>query len=205
MRETRTDGKVTRLGYVHEALFSANIAYVTVFAVFMAAPGVLVPLGHMEVTINRFFHIRQTDLVRGYWEVAVPSLIVTLIIWILLRISSRARFTRQLLRSAAGVGVILFPAMFWFYSRPYGWRLIGTVAETSVAVGCIVLYLRGKAKRFGSLAGALLLAAHYVFWLAIFGNLRDFPPHPGTITPLLGFPSALAWATFHNRSPRGYS
>lgn len=122
MEVHRTPTSVSR--FLLEVFFSIHIGYAGVSMVFCAIPSASIPFAHLEVYLNHLLHIRQTDYIRGYFEFWIPSLISALCIWSLFRLSRRLSFTKEILRSAAGVAILLCPSAIWTcaYERN-GWSL----------------------------------------------------------------------------------
>lgn len=188
----------TILRYLHEALLSLNVASILVFASFLFAPAVLVPLAHMEVIINSLLHIRQTDFIRGYFELFIPAVVLAALIWAFLRVSSGTRAALGVLKVAGGVFLFFSPAIFWFFRAPRGRSLKMSMLELSLGTVFLVFYLRNK-RRVCSAAVLVLLTIHYSFWFWLFGNPIDWSPSPGTVIPILALPSAIVWITFRDR------
>jgi hypothetical protein len=196
-----------RLRYLHEILFSLSIAFLGVSLLFLAAPGLRIPFTHLEVTINLFLHIRQTDLIRGYFEYSISSAILALCIGIILQLSSGTRLTKEILRSVSGVMLLLAPPAFWFchyqvVGWPFGWPYRWTPVELTVVVVCAVLYLGGKWP-FPAWISISLLLGHYAFWYWIPSTNPGLADYSGPIAPILGFCSALAWGVYVARLREG--
>jgi hypothetical protein len=198
---------LTILRYFHEALFSLSISFLAVSLIFLFAPNLSIPFVHLEVSINRLLHIRQTDLIRGYLEYSISSAILAFCIGMLLRIFSRTRVTKEILRSASGIALLLAPPAFWFchyqvVGWPFGWPYRWAPVELAVAVFCLTLYLLGKWPN-PAWIGILLLAAHYNFWYWIPSSNPARADYAGPIAPILGFCSAMAWGLYVARLQQG--
>lgn len=142
-------------------------------------------------SLNSALGIRQTDLVRGYFEYLIPTLLIALVFWVLVRLSSPAQ---AILRSVGGVVVLFIPPLFWFYGHPSGWPYPATWLETAIAVlGCI-LFLIGKFS-FPRYLALVLIAGHFAFWYWIYGS-PYLANYVGPIGPMLGFLATLSWALY---------
>jgi hypothetical protein len=155
-------------------------------------------------SLHGFFGIRQTDLIRGYFEYLVSSLLVALGIDILLRISANSRVTKEILRSVSGLLLVSAPFFFWFYyyeivGWPFGWPYRLAPFEFVLAVSCFIIYLLGKWPIPGWIS-ILLLAAHYSFWYFIPSSNPARADYAGPIAPILGFCSAWVWGIYVGRS-----
>ena len=130
---------LVRLRYIHEILFSCSIAFLAVSLISLVAPSLLIPFIHLEVSINRFLSIRQTDFIRGYLEYFISSVTLAFCIALFLQISSGTRLTKEILRSGSGVMLLLAPPVFWFcyyqlVGWPFGWPYRWSLVELAVAV-----------------------------------------------------------------------
>jgi hypothetical protein len=191
---------------IHEMLFSASIAFLSVSLAFIASPSLSVPFIHMEVSVNRFLHIRQTDFIRGYLEFLIPSLVLALCIGTLLHLFLRSGLAKEILRSGAGIALLYAPAVFWFcyYQAtgwPFGWPYRGAPLELLAALVCAMLFLYGRVSIPGW-CGILLLAAHYAFWYWMPSTNPARADYAGPIAPVLGFSSTVAWGIYVARQRR---
>jgi hypothetical protein len=154
----------------------------------------------MEIRINRFLHIRQTDFIRGYFAIWVPSLLIAFLIWCLLRTFARTRVTQEFLRSVAGVITIFAPAAYWFYVYertfwPVGWPYHGAPFELAIALVITVLFLRGKL-RVPFWASVLLIGGHYAYWYYATEWVPFATNYASPAGPILGFCSAMGWVLY---------
>jgi hypothetical protein len=198
--------KLATLRYVHEILFSLTVAFLVVSLIFLVVPRLSIPFVHFEIFLNRLLHIRQTDLIRGYFEYLISSAILALGIGTLLHMFSGTRLTSEILRSVAGVVLLLAPLVFWvcYYQIlgwPFGWPYRWAPIELAGAFFCLALYLFGRlpAPRW---TGLLLLAAHYSFWYLIPSSDPGRADYAGPIAPVLGFSSTLVWGMYVARLDR---
>lgn len=184
---------------VHEIMFSINIAFTSVSLLFLAWPTLSRPFINMEVATNRLLQIRQTDLIRGYFEFGIASTILAFCCWLALRLSSTTRLTSEILQSVAGIATILALPVFWFYVSQQGgwslgWRDATWLVEVAVALLCVLLFLYQRFPVQGWLC-VLLVMGHYAFWFWIRENIF-LASSAGPIAPIIGFFSTLAWGVY---------
>lgn len=181
--------------------------------VFCAIPSVSIPFAHLEVYLNHLLHIRQTDYIRGYFTIWIPSLISALCIWNLFRLARRLSFTKEILRSAAGVAIILCPTAIWTceYERN-GWSLQWpykmVFGEPMLALICLRVFLKAP-WAVARWVGISAFLAHSLFWYWFtsdgFHALEwGIPGYRGPAGLILGFCSALVWGLYIRelRQPR---
>jgi len=209
---SKDDPRVKR-GVRHrlELFFSLYVAFLGV-SLSTESVAVLSALCRMECRINAFLHVRQTDFVRGYFALWIPSVAAAVLIWSVLRVSARTRLTEEILRSLAGIVTIVGPFAFWVdgslwaYAKgrafwPVGWIHGAAPFEMATAATCTVLFLSGRWK-LCSWATSLLLAAHYAFWY--FGQFNPYSNHaepfgPAAFGTPLGLCAALTWGVYVRR------
>ena len=201
-----------RLRSIHEALFSVNTGLiVTQMAITAGGWSLIRPLITMEMYINYWLHIRQTDFVRGYFAFYVPATTITLCIWIALRLTSRSRLTDRLLYSMAGPLIVIAMPTYWHYMALktnlwgwYGsqsWRFGASPFEAIFVLAVIFVYLYGKwPLPWWTLLP--LLAMHFFFWampiheIAVVGS--------PIVAPLVGFCASSVWI-FYIEKFRAYT
>lgn len=122
MKQSGRSQESNYLRYLHEVLFSLNVAFASMTLAFAISPQGTRIFSGMESSINRLLGIRQTDYIRGYFATVIPSVVLAFALWAVLRLSWKTRTTRVILRSVAGmVALFALPAL-WFYSfQYYGW------------------------------------------------------------------------------------
>jgi hypothetical protein len=206
---TKTPGSNNHIyvRYLHEALSSLSLAFMSVTLLLAAVPALSIKAVHIDVSVSRLLHITQTDLIRGYFGISIPSMILGLCLWALLRTFSHARITKEIVQSMAGIAVLLSPPTFWYlfeglFKWPYGWLYRGTAFEPILALGCALLFMSQR-WRIPLWTSILFLAGHYGFWFWIFGNydwvaVSYFSP----VAPVLNFVSSLAWVRYVGRLRR---
>jgi len=183
--------------------FLATVAAMAKFAVFAA-------FTRVETRVNAFLHIRQTDFMRGYFALWLPSAACALSIWLVLRLSARVRVTQEFLRWLAGIIVIAGPFEFWALAgfqassegRPFwpvGWVHGAAPIEMVAAIGCAALFLSGRWQARPWIC-ALLICAHYVFWhfaeIYPYANPTSLIFSPAAYGTPLGLCAAVAWAVY---------
>lgn len=201
MEVHRTKAQLSRS--LLEACFSIQIGYVGVSMVFCAIPSASIPFVYLEVYLNHLLHIRQTDYIRGYFEFWVPSLIFAMGIWSLLRLTRRLRLTREILRSAAGVAILLCPAAIW--TCAYVWPYKPVLIESALVLICLWVFLKGPwvVARW---VGISAFFAHSLFWYLCPGNRFHalewgIPGYGGPVGMILDFCSALVWGLYIRELP----
>jgi hypothetical protein len=187
------------LRLLYEGLLSLYFAFVAC-AVTLALSARLLRLStRMEVGINHLIGISQSDMIRGYFSILIPSAAVALVLWLLLWASSQSSTTRRILRFG-GVFVLFVPAVFWFfvYQRhgwPFGWPYRGAPIELGVAILCTWMFLFRRWP-LGWWLSITLLALHYAFFWFRVGGDPYMPNLAGPIMPILGFCSAAVWGLY---------
>jgi hypothetical protein len=186
-----------------EVLFSLHLAFWGMSMGFVTSDAAVSRLSRMDARINQLLHIRQTDFVRGYFAIWIPSVVVAFLIWVVLRTFSRTRVTQEVLRSLAGVLTIFAPPAYWvsFYERTFwtvGWPYRGAPFEMGAALVATLLFLSGKWK-VPSWAGLVLLAGHYAYWYFAMERVLFATNYASPAGPILGFCSALAWGLYVSR------
>src|SRR5262245_29215272 len=93
--------------FLLETNSSINIGFALISFVFCIVPSTAIPFAHLEVRLNELLGIRQTDLIRGYFEFWIPSLALALCALSLLRLFGHTSFTNVILQLVSGVATIL--------------------------------------------------------------------------------------------------
>jgi hypothetical protein len=190
---------------LHEALLSLYLGFVLSGVTLALSPGLLHLCTRMELGINHLLSIRQSDLIAGYFSILVPSAILAIALWLLLRVFSRSLATRRILR-LWGVFVLFEPPVFWFcvyelHGWPFGWPYRGAPLELGGAILFTWMFLSGK-WRIAWWFGATLLVLHYAFFWFRIGGDPSMPNLAGPIAPILGFCSATVWGFYVLRGNR---
>jgi hypothetical protein len=201
--------------HVHAAVFSLNAAFVTIALLLLYAPyPIISSLNRLEFSVNRLLHVRQTDLILGYWEFFLPGIALAICIWVFLRLSLHTQFTKEILRSVAGILALGAPAAYWLCAtyaanRRYGWNPFHAIQlyELILILTLAVLYMRGKWPA-PSWVSAVILLTHYSFWSWQFGPqlLMAFEGNgdsPG-LTQLVSLFAGLTWVFYIRRAWRGH-
>lgn len=197
----------TGIQHIHAVAFSINSALVVIAIVLLYVRyGVISRFNQVEFAVNRLLHIRQTDLVLGYWKFLFPGAALGVCIWISLQLSLRTRFTREVLRSVAGIIALCAPPAYWLCaayaaSQRYGWSPFHAVQLYEVALILIFasLYVCGKWP-LPEWAGVVIVLAHYGFWFwqfwpQLLGALEGYGGAPGLIS-LTDFFAVLSWMLY---------
>src|SRR4029077_9328034 len=114
-------------------------------------------------------------------------------------------FTREILRSAVGVAILLCPAAIWTCAyEQNGWSLQwpykSVLGESALFLICLWVFLKGPwvAARW---VGISALFAHSLFWYLFPGSrfhalAWEIPGYGGPAGLILGFCSALVWGLY---------
>jgi hypothetical protein len=202
----------SRVGYIHEIMFSLNLASAVIAGLFLYGPASIVSeLFRMEISIQTLLHVHQTDLHLGYWAFLLPATVLALCIWILLRLSSGIRFAQEIFRSFSGIAAVAAVPIYWLcatYSSDhrYGWNPFHVMGfyEVMLALIFVLLYLRSPLfiPWWGSVSIVIL---HYGLWFRYFGTyyvIRTGNGGPINLIPIIGLISTLAWVLYIWRSQR---
>lgn len=200
--------------YLWEALLALYLGFLATMAA-MAKFTVLAAFGRLETRVNAFLHIRQTDLISGYFALWIPSTACAALIWLVLRLSARARLTQEFLR-LAGILIIAGPFEFWVGAAfiasaegrafwPVGWVHGAAPFEMVAAIGYAALFLSGRWQA-RPWPGVVLICAHYVFWyfagMYPYGIPIPLSHDPVAYAPPLGVCAAVAWGAYVNELRR---
>jgi hypothetical protein len=190
-----------------QVLLSVDIGFAGMSAILGASQAISLPFAHLEVLVNELLRIRQTDFIRGYFQVWIPSAVLALLIWILLRHSRHASFAMEILPSVAGVAIVICPSAIWFcaYERN-GWSLQWpykmVLSEPVLAVLCVWAFLKWPWD-ISRWVGTSAFTAHTLFWYWFtsdgFKPLNwGIPGYAGPFGLLLSVCSLLGASTFAN-------
>lgn len=186
--------------YLCEALFCLHLAFAGMSMMLMTTTVAHAQLGRMERAINDLLHIRNTDFIRGYFGIWIPSVCVAALLWILLRALVHKPFAQRVLPSAMGIIILFTPATFKLFrfqldSWPVDWLLWAGLAITAI---CAVLLISGR-WNWPLWAAWPLLFAHYTFWYFTPGSVYGVPSYAGPTGPILGLCAALAWSLYFDQ------
>jgi chromate transport protein ChrA len=203
--------ETSRMRVPAEALFSLNTAFAGVSLIFSASLSASLPFIHLEVYLNQLLGIRQTDYIRGYFTFWIPSLVLAICLFTLLRFLSGLSLTTWIMQSVAGILILLSPAAVWTcgyeqngWSLQWPYKLIW--GEAALAVICLCIFLKGP--RETSLKSGLLgLFAHYLFWYWFTGDgfrsptlFHWGPLYGGPFGMVLGICALLVWGLYSLRT-----
>lgn len=202
---SRQHQSITFVRHVWETLFSLHLAFALISMAFLTSDVFAGPCLRMEIRLNHLLGIRQTDFVRGYFALWIPSILLAILIWCLLRTFARSNLTREFLRSVAGIITVFMPLAFTVvYFKKMSWSLAWLDKvdwfEIPAALICVLLFLSGRWP-LPALAGYLLLAMHFAYWYFVgqSGASSSFADYGGPYGDALGFCSALAWFQYAHR------
>jgi hypothetical protein len=187
------------LRYIHEAVFALNTACAIVFLALASSEKASIPFLRLEIRINHFLRIRQTDFIRGHFAFWIPALGLALSFWVVLRIFSRAELTNRLLRLFAGAAAFFLLPAVWICADPHrGWLLWPPYGPLELAVVIIVFLLIFCGKWSVSLSVGLVgTATHYLFWYWLFNGLHvpswDAAGYSGPGGIIIALGAAIAW------------
>jgi chromate transport protein ChrA len=195
-----------------EALFSVNTAFAALSMVFSASLSASLPFIHLEVSLNRLLGIRQTDYIRGYFTIWIPSLLLALGLLMLLRFLNGLHITESLVRSLAGITILLCPTAVWTcgYLRN-GWSLqwpYKTIwGEAAIALICVCIFLKGPWEMSRKI-GVSALLGHCIFWYWFTSDgfhwpIRfewGLPGYGGPFGMVVGICTLLVWGLYAYRT-----
>ncbi len=158
----------------------------------------------LDSSLNYQFHIRQTDIVWGYWALFLPASLVTACIWLSRQLLASKETAGGVYHLAAGIASLAAAPAAWLLatyvgSHRYGWTVLGSYQFYEVLVVlAAVLSLSRKNFHYTSWLVAAVTCAHFLFWMKQFGSLYFFDGNQGAISvlPILGLLSTIAWFAF---------
>jgi len=202
----------SRMRFLAEALFSLNMAFAATSMLFGASLSASLPFIHLEVYLNHLLGITQTDYIRGYFTLWIPSLVLAICLLMLLRFLSGLRITRRIMQSVAGILILLSPTVVWTFgyelhsrwSLQWPYKVIW--GEAVFAVICFCVFLRGP-REVSLKLGLAGLFGHYTFWYWFAGNgfrcpwsLYWGPVYGDLYGMVLGFSAMLVWSFYAYRT-----
>jgi len=204
--------ETSRMRVLAEVLFSLNTAFAGISLIFSASLSASLPFIHLEVYLNHLLGIRQTDYIRGYFTVWIPSLVLAICLLTLLRFLSGLSFTKWIMQSVAGILILLCPTAVWTcgYERN-GWSLQWPYkliwGEAALAVICFCIFLKGSREASRKIGSSALLG-HCLFWYWFMCNGFSSPAvldweMPGYVGPfgmVLGVSALLVWGFYSYRT-----
>lgn len=210
----QTTRSITRV--LAEVLFSLNTAFAAMSLTFCASQFAVIPFMRLEVYLNHHLGIRQTDYIRGYFTVWIPSLILATCLLGLLRLLSGLGLTKWIMQSLAGILLLLCPTAVWTcgYERN-GWSLQWPYkmiwGEAVVVLICVCIFLKGSSQVSRKI-GLSALLGHCIFWYWFEDGGFHLPPnfewgipgYSGPIGMVVGICTLLVWGLYAYRE-KGYS
>jgi hypothetical protein len=206
----------SKLQVLAEALFSLNTAFAVTSLIFSVSQSASLPFVHLEVYLNHLLGIGQTDYIRGYFTVWIPSLALAICLLSLLRFLSGLNFTNWIMWPAAGMLILLCPTAVWTcgYERN-GWSLQWPYkliwGEATLAVICFCIFLKGPREASRKI-GLSTLLGHCLFWYWFMCDGFRSPAVlnwgvPGYVGPfgmVMGICTLVVWGALrvlHERAP----
>lgn len=195
-----------------EALFSVNTAFAALSIVFRASLSASILFIHLEVYLNHLLGIRQTDYIRGYFTIWIPSIIAAVCLLTLLRLLRELRVTQLVVRSIAGFMILLSPAAVWTcvyeqngWSLQWPYKMIW--GEGAAAAICVYIFLRAPWE-ISRRVGILALLGHCIFWYWFTSDgfhwpIRfewGLPGYSGPFGILVGIPTLMIWGLYAYRT-----
>jgi hypothetical protein len=189
--------------FSYEILLPIDIAF-AIASVALRSWTLFRPFAQIERKINQLLGIRQTDFTRGYIAVAVPSLLLAIVLWAVLRIAVDNKLMKGFLRSVSGFMVLFAPAIFWIYvyeqdGWPVGWPYKGAPFEIVLIFLAALLFLSQKIV-IPSFVSMVVLIAHFSYWYWVPSTNPSMPNYAGPAASIIGFFTALAWS-YYVRTP----
>jgi hypothetical protein len=188
-----------------ELLLSLNTAFAGMSILFCISPSAALPFLRLEIQVNHLLHIRQTDYIRGYFAIWIPSLAVASCIFILLLLLRNLSVSKKLLRSVAGMTIFLSPCAIWTCAFEHnGWSLDwpykSVWGEAALAVICLWAFLHSPWV-VGKWIGLLAFIAHALFWYfflstSFYGLNWGLPHYAGPAGLVLGISAAFIWEIY---------
>lgn len=202
----KNESSIVRLRLIHEFLLCLNVGWAC-FSIFPFSWSMILirPFLRPEIVLYRVFHIRRTDLITNYFSFPAAAIVLSVSLWLLLHLFFRSGRGTWLLRSVAGIAVLLLPAVFWTYiyqmnGWPYLWPFRGAPFELTVATVCAVLYSKGYVRPpLGALAP--LIMAHFFYLYRITSGVAPTVNYGGVVAPILGTCSVLMWVLYVKKMP----
>lgn len=190
-----------------ELLFSLNTALAGVSLIFSANLSASLAFIHLEVYLNHLLGIRQTDYIRGYFTLWIPSLALAICLLGLLRVLTASGITNWM-QSVGGILTLLCPTAVWTYgyeqasrwSLQWPYKLIW--GEAVLALTCIWIFLVGPwemARKIGTSA----VLGHCIFWYWFINGFHlpswEMPGYGGEFGMVVGIFTLLTWFCYAYR------
>jgi hypothetical protein len=205
----KTDG--SRIRALAEALFSLNTAFAGMSILFGGSRAASLPFVHLEVYLNHLLGITQTDYIRGYFTVWIPSLLLAVCILTLLRCLTARHLTESFVQSIAGIAILLSPTAVWTYgyelngwSLQWPYRMIWGEAALALIGVCILLKGHWELSRR---IGVSALLGHCVFWYWCMSDgflpkslNWGVPGYGGPFGMVVGVCTLLVWGLYAYRT-----
>lgn len=196
-----------------EVLFSLNIAFAATSIAFGVSRAASIPFVHLEVHLNHFLGITQTDYIRGYFTVWIPSVVLAVCLLSLLRLPNRLGRRKSFIQSSAvGLLILLCPTAIWTCGYELnGWSLQWPYkpiwGEAALVMICFFVFLKGPWKASRKI-GLLALLVHCLFWYWFISDgfhspdslNWGMPGYAGPFGMVLGASALLCWGVYAYRA-----
>jgi hypothetical protein len=179
--------------FFNAILFSVNVSFASISLLFLFFPRLF--SGLIMDFSNKLF-----DLSRGQFAAAAiicwtSALLLASVLWMIHAVLWQTTALSFLLHSAAGFIALCTPMAVLVCvnenSRHMGTRFWVGAIELPLALVIAFLFQNGKV-HFGSFIGTTLLAAHFMLWFWVFGNIW-VATYEGPTGAIFGFMAGLAW------------
>lgn len=179
--------------FFNAILFSVNVGFASISLVFLFFPRLFA--GPIADFSNKLFDPSRGQFATNaiiYWT---GALLLASVLWMIHAFLWRTTALSFLLHSVAGFIALCTPMAFWLCvnenSGHMGARFWVGAIELPGALALAFLFQSGKI-HLGPLIGATLLAAHFLLWFWVFGNIW-VATYEGPTGAILGFMASLAW------------
>lgn len=177
-------------------LFSVNVAFASISLLLFAFP-------RLYSNLTTDFSNKLFGLSRGQFATEaiicwIATLLLASVLWMIHALLWRTTALSFLLHSAAGFIALCTPMAVWLCINTENGGHMGTrfwvgATELPLALAFAFLFQDGKI-HFGSLTGTTSLAAHFLLWFWVFGNIWA-ATYEGPAGAILGFMAGVAWGS----------
>lgn len=183
MAEPMASQRSAGIRYTLEMVFSLNLAFVFVFLVYIYWKA-LADRIDWEGYIRFKLHMHVSDFNSGHIAIWLPSVVLGLCLWALLRMTWRTRVAREVLRIVPGLVALFSIPSFWLYEQvpkaqyhsgvpieAFHW---GAPLEVALALYCAYRFVTSGWPASAS-RGVLLLSIHFGYWNLLFLTSNVWP------------------------------
>jgi hypothetical protein len=191
----------------HEAATSINIAFVLVaFVMIGGANPIPIFLLDADRVISRRLGLLDphVSFTLGYFAFFIPAIVCALCTWCFLRLSAATPFTREFLRSVAGIAAFIGPQAWWLcWSFSSGWNPTAEIPTFEVVVFVVGVWYLFKGRPVPGRSVLLVLLLHYGFWFWQYGRHLYFMGYGGPIGLTVGLCASLIWLLYRRQLALG--